>query len=77
MAYCNGRFIIMATLRLNADGKRDNNVMRRQVVVSSDRPEGPSGQRSPVPGQTGIKSPVTRVQSSEIGTRFIPGLITM
>lgn len=41
ISYSNGRFIIMATLRLNADGKRDNNVMRRQVVVSSDRPEGP------------------------------------
>lgn len=41
ISYSNGRFIIMATLRLNADGKRDNNVMRRQLVVSSDRPEGP------------------------------------
>ena len=41
ISYSNGRFIIMATLRLNADGKRDNNVMRRQVVVLSDRPEGP------------------------------------
>lgn len=41
ISYSNGRFIIMATLRLNADGKRDNNVMRRQLVVSSDKPEGP------------------------------------
>ena len=41
ISYSNGKFIIMATLRLNADGKRDNNVMRRQLVVSTDRPEGP------------------------------------
>ncbi len=41
ISYHDGRFIIMATLRLNADGRRDNNVMRRQLVVSSDRPEGP------------------------------------
>ena len=41
ISYHDGRFIIMATLRLNADGKRDNNVMRRQLVVSSDKPEGP------------------------------------
>ena len=41
IAYDNGRFIIMATLRLNGDGKRENNVLRRQLMVSSDRPEGP------------------------------------
>lgn len=41
IAYDNGKFIIMATLRLNGDGKRGNNVLRRQLVVTSDRPEGP------------------------------------
>lgn len=41
ISYSNGKFIIMATLRLNADGKRGNNVMRRQLMVSADRPEGP------------------------------------
>ena len=41
ISYHDGRFIIMATLRLNADGKRGSNVMRRQLVVSSDKPEGP------------------------------------
>ncbi len=39
--YDNGRFVIMATLRLNGDGKRGNNVLRRQLMVSSDKPEGP------------------------------------
>ena len=34
--YVDGRFLIMATLRLNGDGKRDNNVLRRQLVVTSD-----------------------------------------
>ena len=28
-------------MRLNADGKRDNNVMRRQLVMVSDKAEGP------------------------------------
>jgi xylan 1,4-beta-xylosidase len=41
ISYDNGKFIIMATLRLNADGKRNNNVMRRQLVMTSERPEGP------------------------------------
>lgn len=41
ISYSRGRFIIMATLRLNADGKRENNVMRRQLVMSSEKPEGP------------------------------------
>lgn len=36
-----GKYYIYVTLRLNADGKRDNNVMRRQLVMVSDRPEGP------------------------------------
>ena len=39
--YVDGKFIIMATLRLNGDGKRDNNVLRRQLVVTSDKPQGP------------------------------------
>lgn len=41
ISYSNGRFIIMATLRLNGDGTRGNDVLRRQLVVTSDRPEGP------------------------------------
>ena len=41
IAYENGRFIILATLRLNGDGKRGGNVLRRQLMVSSERPEGP------------------------------------
>lgn len=36
-----GKYYIYVTLRLNADGKRDNNVMRRQLVMVSDKPEGP------------------------------------
>ena len=39
--YVDGKFIIMATLRLNGDGKRDNNVLRRQLVITSDKPQGP------------------------------------
>ena len=39
--YVDGKFYIYATLRLNADGKRGNNVMRRQLVMVSDKPEGP------------------------------------
>lgn len=39
--YVDGKFYIYATLRLNADGKRDNNVMRRQLVMVSDKAEGP------------------------------------
>ena len=39
--YLDGRFIIMATLRLNGDGKRGNNVLRRQLVVTSEKAEGP------------------------------------
>lgn len=37
ISYCNGRWYICATLRLNDDGV----VRRRQMVVTSDRPEGP------------------------------------
>lgn len=39
--YINGRFYIIATLRLNGDGKRGNDVLRRQMIVSSEKPEGP------------------------------------
>ena len=41
ISYIEGKFYIFVTLRLNADGKRDNNVMRRQLVMVSDKPEGP------------------------------------
>ncbi len=41
ISYSDGKFIIMATLRLNGDGKRGKNVLRRQLVMSSERPEGP------------------------------------
>lgn len=44
--YVDGKFIIMATLRLNGDGKRDNNVLRRQLVVTAERPEGPYSEPS-------------------------------
>lgn len=37
----NGKYYIFATLRLNGDGKRDNNVLRRQLMMVADRPEGP------------------------------------
>ena len=39
--YVDGKYYIYATLRLNGDGKRENNVLRRQLVVTSDKPEGP------------------------------------
>lgn len=39
--YVDGMFIIMATLRLNGTGQRGNNVLRRQIVVTSSQPEGP------------------------------------
>ena len=39
--YENGKFIIFATLRLNGDGTRGNNVLRRQLMVTSEKPEGP------------------------------------
>ena len=37
ISYADGRFYIIATYRLNDDGT----VYRKQIVVSSDRPEGP------------------------------------
>lgn len=37
ISYYNGRFYICATYRMNDDG----NVYRKQIVVSSDKPEGP------------------------------------
>lgn len=43
IAYADGKYYIYATLRLNADGKRGNNVMRRQLVMVSDKPGGPYG----------------------------------
>lgn len=39
--YINGKFYVIATLRLSGEGKRGNDVLRRQMVVCSDRPEGP------------------------------------
>ncbi|MCR4924237.1 MAG: glycoside hydrolase family 43 protein [Lachnospiraceae bacterium] len=39
--YVDGKYYIIATLRLNADGKRNNNVMRRQLLMHAERPEGP------------------------------------
>ena len=41
ISYVDGKFYIFAPLRLNGDGKRENNVLRRQLVMVSDRPEGP------------------------------------
>ncbi len=41
ISYADGKYYIFATLRLNADGTRGNNVMRRQLVMVSDKPEGP------------------------------------
>lgn len=41
ISYHNGKFYIFATLRLNGDGKRNNNVLRRQLMMVSDKPEGP------------------------------------
>lgn len=41
ISYIDGKFYIFATLRLNGIGKRDNNVLRRQLMVCSDKPEGP------------------------------------
>lgn len=39
--YINGKFYVIATLRLAGDGKRGNDVLRRQLIVSSEKPEGP------------------------------------
>lgn len=37
----NGKYYIFATLRLTGDGKRGNNVLRRQLMMVADKPEGP------------------------------------
>ena len=39
--YINGRFYIIATLRLNGTEKSEGHPLRRQLIVSSDRAEGP------------------------------------
>jgi len=39
--YVDGKFVIMATLRLNGNGKESKKVLRRQLVVTSDKPQGP------------------------------------
>lgn len=41
ISYCNGKYYIFATLRLNGDGDAPVKVLRRQLVVTADRPEGP------------------------------------
>jgi xylan 1,4-beta-xylosidase len=41
ISYHNGKFYIFATLRLNGDGTRGKNVLRRQLLMVSDKPEGP------------------------------------
>lgn len=41
ISYHEGKFYIFATLRLNGDGKRGNDVLRRQLMMVSDKPEGP------------------------------------
>ncbi|MDL2300948.1 glycoside hydrolase family 43 protein [Lachnospiraceae bacterium OttesenSCG-928-D06] len=41
ISYVDGKFYIFATLRLNGDGHRDNNVLRRQLVMVSDTAQGP------------------------------------
>ncbi len=41
MEYVDGKFYIYAPLRLNGDGTRGNNVLHRQLVMVSDKPEGP------------------------------------
>jgi len=41
ISYHDGTFYIYATLRLNGDGTRGNNVLRRQLLVTSKTPEGP------------------------------------
>nr|WP_184093624.1 glycoside hydrolase family 43 protein [Anaerocolumna cellulosilytica] len=41
ISYVDGTFYIFATLRLNGDGGRGNNVLRRQLMVTSKTPEGP------------------------------------
>lgn len=41
ISYADGKFYIFATLRLNGDGDSPQKVLRRQLVVTADRPEGP------------------------------------
>lgn len=41
ISYHDGKFYIFATLRLNGDGTRDNNVLRRQLMMVSENPAGP------------------------------------
>ena len=41
ISYHEGVFYIYATLRLNGDGNRQNDVLRRQLLVTSKTPEGP------------------------------------
>lgn len=41
ISYHEGKFYVFATLRLNGDGKRGNDVLRRQLMMVSDKPEGP------------------------------------
>lgn len=46
ISYYNGTFYIFATLRLNGDGKRGNDTLRRQLVVTAKNPAGPWSQPS-------------------------------
>lgn len=41
ISYHEGTFYIFATLRLGGRGLRGNNIMRRQLMVTSSKPEGP------------------------------------
>jgi len=41
ICYYNGTYYIFAPLRLNGEGTKGNNVLRRQLVMKSDKPEGP------------------------------------
>lgn len=41
ISYSDGRFWIFAPLRLNGDGGRSHTVLRRQLVMHAEKPEGP------------------------------------
>lgn len=41
ISYHNGKYYIFAPLRLNGAGNRQKKVLRRQLVMTSDKPEGP------------------------------------
>jgi xylan 1,4-beta-xylosidase len=41
ISYAGGRFWIIAPLRLNGDGCKNHTVLRRQLVMHADKPEGP------------------------------------